>query len=788
MEDSHVRTGRAGLLEKIAYGILLAITFLIPIFFVPVSFISTQFGTSLLFAFGTIVAAILYIIATLASGSIVLPRVAKYILGAMIAVPVCYTLAGIANGFSRMSFFGYTFDESTVGFILLAFVYLFLVSVLFRNKNRILYSYFFFVLSSLLSALFIAVRLVFGAKVLAFGMFTDLTSTVIGSWNNVGIFFGISAILSLLTHEMLHVSKLMKSVLLAALAASLFFLALVNFGAVWIILGICSLAFLLYSFFSSKSKRISYYSIVVCVISAVFIIWGSTLGAYLSNHLNVSNVEVRPSLSVTMDIARNTLKTRPLFGSGPNTFVTQWLSFKPDDVTSTIYWNTDFTNGIGLLPTFAVTTGIFGILSWILFLGFFLYLGGKAIFSPWEDSFAKYLGVSSFFVSLYLWIMAFIYVPSAVIIVLTFFFTGLFFASAYVAGVIPVTLRVFSDHPRTGFLSSLAMVALFVASLGLGYGLLKNSQSLWYFQKSSYALNTAGDITGAENYMNKAISAVPYDVYYRALSEIEIFKLNAVLSQDPKQVKPEDAQKQFNAVLSDAIKAGIAAKDADPINYLNWIALARVYEAVSVPQLQVQGAYQSAQFAYGEALRRNPKNPGILVLLSRLAVTGEDLPNAKAYALQAIQQKQNYLDAYFLLAQIEVANKNVKGAIDSVQAATVIDPTNSAVFFQLGLLKYNTQDYGGAIDALEKSVALVPDYANAKYFLGLSYEAAGQHAKAIQEFQDLKKSNPDSKEVDAILANLLAGKPIVNTAAAATTAKPQPVKSAKLPVKEAVQQ
>jgi tetratricopeptide (TPR) repeat protein len=104
------------------------------------------------------------------------------------------------------------------------------------------------------------------------------------------------------------------------------------------------------------------------------------------------------------------------------------------------------------------------------------------------------------------------------------------------------------------------------------------------------------------------------------------------------------------------------------------------------------------------------------------------------------------------------------------------------------LLKYNTQDYGGAIDALEKSVALVPDYANAKYFLGLSYEAAGQHAKAIQEFQDLKKSNPDSKEVDAILANLLAGKPIVNTAAAATTAKPQPVKSAKLPVKEAVQQ
>jgi len=781
MEESHVRIGRSGLLEKIAYGVLLAATFLSPIFFVPVSFISTQFGTSLLFAFGTIVAVLLYIIATLTSGSIVLPRMAKYMIGSIAVVPLCYALAGIANGFSRMSFFGYTFDESTVGFILLAFVYLFLVSMLFRTKNRILYSYFFFVLSSLVVALFLALRLVFGAKILAFGMFTDLTSTVIGSWNNVGIFFGISAILSLLSHEMLRVSKFMKAILLAALFVSLFFLALVNFGAVWIILGICSLAFILYSFFNSKARKISFYSVVVCAISLIFVVWGNSLGTSLSNRLNVSNVEVRPSFSVTMDIARNTLKTRPLFGSGPNTFVTQWLSFKPDDVTSTVYWNTDFTNGIGLLPTFAVTTGLFGILSWILFLGFFAYLGVKTIFSSWEDSFAKYLAVSSFFVSLYLWIMACIYVPSGVIIILTLFFTGLFFASVYVAGIIPLSVRTFADHPRTGFLASLAMVALFVASLGLGYGLLRNSESLWYFQKSSYALNASGDVVSAENYMKSALDAVPYDVYYRALSEIEIFKMNSILSQDPKQLAPEDMQKQFGAALAEGIKAGMAAKDADPSNYLNWIALARVYEAVSVPQLKVQGAYQSAQLAYGEALRRNPKNPGIFVLLSRLAVTGGDLSTAKTYALQAIQQKQNYLDAYYLLAQIEVANKNVKGAIDSVQAATVIDPTNPGVFFQLGLLKYNVRDYSGAIEALEKSTSLVPDYANAKYFLGLSYEAAGQHAKAIQEFQDLKQTNPDSKEVDTILANLLAGKPITSTA---DIAKPD---SKKLPVKEVSQ-
>ncbi len=282
--------------------------------------------------------------------------------------------------------------------------------------------------------------------------------------------------------------------------------------------------------------------------------------------------------------------------------------------------------------------------------------------------------------------------------------------------------------------------------------------------------------------MNKAIAAVPLDVYYRSLSQIELYKLNAVLSQDPKKVKPEDAQKQFSTVLSNAIKAGIAATNADPKNYLNWIALGQVYQSASDPALGVTGAYESAQFAYNEALRRNPKNPGILILFSQLAQTHKDLTAAEQYATQAIQAKKDYLDAYFLLSQIEVANKNIKGAIDSVTSASVIDPTNAAIFFQLGLLKYNNQDYAGAIIALEKATNLTPDYANAKYFLGLSYEATGEHQKALAEFTALKATNPDSQEVATILTNLQAGKPIFTNA---KTTKPEKAKT--LPIKETVQ-
>lgn len=783
------------LFEKISFGVLLVVTFLIPIFFVPASFISTQFGTSLLFAFGVIIAFLVYIISTLYYGEIELPKPSKYVLGFTVLVPLVYTLAGVANGFSRMSFFGYTFDINTVGFIILGFVYLLLTSFLFKSKSRIFYSYFAFVVSAILLSLFLLVRIIWGSSVLSFGVFNSLTSSMVGSWNNVGIFFGITTILSLLTYEMVRVSRMMKGLLSIALLFSLLFLSLVNFGVIWIIVAITAFLFILYSLFNSQPNsfigepqgtslknrltRIPVYTSIVFVISLIFIIWGSTVGAYLSNKFNVANIEVRPTLGVTLNIAQNTMKDRPLFGSGPNTFTTQWQTWKPDDVVSTIFWNTDFANGIGLLPTFAVTTGFFGILSWLLFLGFYVYTGFKSIFARIDDDFVKYLLTSSFFVSLYLWFMAFVYMPSTTIFIMTLFFTGLFFASVYLADIIKIENKVFSINPRTGFAFSLVLVGFFLASVSLGYGLFKNSQSLWYFQRSSYALNTVGDVSLSEQYMAKAISAVPNDVYYRALSEIQIIKLNQVLSQDPKKVKTADIQKQFSDTLTSAIKAGAAAKDADSNNYLNWIALGRVYEAVSAPELKVEGAYESAQFAYNEALRHNPKNPGILILHSRLAIVKKDLNQARNYALQAIQLKRNYTDAYFLLSQIEVEGKNIKGAIESVTAVTIIDPTNSGAFFQLGLLKYYSGDFAGSIQSLLKAIEITPNYANARYFLGLAYERLEQHAKAIEQFEELKKTNPDNEEVKRVLTDLKEGKSIFVDPEVAN-----PEKTNKLPVKE----
>ncbi len=73
-------------------------------------------------------------------------------------------------------------------------------------------------------------------------------------------------------------------------------------------------------------------------------------------------------------------------------------------------------------------------------------------------------------------------------------------------------------------------------------------------------------------------------------------------------------------------------------------------------------------------------------------------------------------------------------------------------------MRYDNKDFTGAAAAFEQAVALTPDYANAKYFLGLSYNQLNRKPQAIALFQDLVKTNPDNKEVALILTNLQAGK------------------------------
>lgn len=771
--DSGTPKGKASW-DKASFFVLVAALFLSPLFFWPAQTFPFQFGKAYLAIGATILAAIIWIVGRLRAGSIVLPYHAAFFGGA--GVIIALFLSTIFSIGVKTSLLGNGSEITTFGFLTIMFVLTFLVFWQNRTKDRIFYTYLALFASFLILAVFHLLRLAFGADFLSFGIFTSAISNTVGKWNDLGIIFGLGAILSLITIELVSVKQALQWALYAVLTFSMLFLVLVNFTSVWVAVALFALMLFLYEAVYARKeggegekKMLPITPLVVFLIAAILVIpvgrvaqsqslrtVGMVLNDRIAPAFNILHLEVRPTWGSTYDVTKAALATDPVFGVGPNHFMERWLQHKPAAVNNTPFWNADFAYGIGLLPTLFATTGLLGVLSWVIFLGLFLYAGFRAVFSRIADSFSRYLVFSSFFSALFLWLFAFLYVPSIVPVFLCFIFTGIFFGSLAQAGLLKTKEFVFVDNPRAGFATMLILVFVLVLSVVTLYVYTSKFSSAKLFQQGVYAFNVQGNVAEAEAYFQKAVEKSSLDTYYRFLSELSLIKMNNLLSQPAAQTTQQAAQQELMTIFGQAKQYAESAVDASGTNYQNWLALGRVYEAL-VP-LKLDGAYGLAVASYDNALTWNPRSPEIYLTRARLEVANGDRVKAREYVGKALEQKNNYTEAVFFLSQIEVAEGNLPQAIKSVEASIFLSPQEPVLYFQLGILKYNTKDYKGAVEALEQATLLNRDYANARYFLGLSYDRLGRSKDAVAQFEDILRMNPGNEEVKSIIDNLSAGR------------------------------
>jgi tetratricopeptide (TPR) repeat protein len=386
----------------------------------------------------------------------------------------------------------------------------------------------------------------------------------------------------------------------------------------------------------------------------------------------------------------------------------------------------------------------------------FIWLGVKTIFYSLSDLFSRYVVTTTFLISLFLWAMSIFYVPSVVIVALTFFFTGLFAASLEREGMLKTKTFSLSDHPKLSFVSVLLLMFILIGSVTLGYMVFQRSASLVYFQKSlnSYQKDQNVDTAGA--LMAKAVNLGGYDVYYRVMSQIDLARVNQLLAKPG--ITPESIRDPFQKEVGTAIANAKKSTEISPENYQNWISLAQVYAALVPQPFAIPGAYENALTTFNKAVEVAPMNPTTQLLLARLEVAHNDVKKAREYAAKAVELKSNYAEAHFLLAQIEATEGNVAKAISSLETTLLLSPENPGLFFQLGLLKYNQKDFEGAVQAFAQAVVKVPDYANARYFLGLSLYNIDRVQEALAQFEEVAKTNPDNQELMTIITNLKSGK------------------------------
>jgi Tfp pilus assembly protein PilF len=769
-------------LETAAYIVLSLVLFFAPIFFIPSLSVPFALGKSGLLLYGTALALVLWMVARLKDGVFEAPK--SWFYASSLLVAVTYLVSALVSGNRGVSLSGQAFELGTASFIIASLVFFALIPLLAKSKEKIFYGYVALLGSFLVTGIFHALRFMVGPEFLSFNLFTSPSASLLGKWNDLSIFLGLVSISSLFALELASLGKKMRILSYIAFFGSLALLVIANFQSVWIVLALFSLIFFVYQLSFKKTvvdgqRRIPALTLAALVLSVFFVFAGNSIGSLASNALGVSQVEVRPSWGATTEITASSLASDPVFGVGPNRFSTQWLLAKPAGINSTLFWNVDFNYGIGFIPSMLVMVGIVGGIAMVVFLVLYLMTLAKALVGQGSSPFSRYLVLSTLFGSLYLWIFSVIYVPSQAIWILTLGMTGLFVAALREDGAMKFGSVSISTRPAWSFVSVLLTILALIGTLSFVYHASTKYLANIYFQRGVTALQSTGTLDTGEADITRALSLSESPLYYRVLSELYLARLNELFADE--KISQTEAQSKFQALLSTAIQAAQRAVALDGTDYQNHLSLGRVFEAV-VP-LNIEGAYDNAKSAYNEGLLRNPQSPEIELVLARLEVTNKDNKAAREHIEKAIAEKPDYADAIFLLSQIDIAEGNITKAIESVRSVATLSPNDAGVFFQLGLLYYNQKDYVNSTVALERAILLSPQYANAKYFLGLSYYQTGDTEKALSEFRDLVKTNPDNAEIQAILENIEAGK-----SPFADQPDSKPERRSTLPVKDSVPQ
>jgi tetratricopeptide (TPR) repeat protein len=747
--------------------------------FIPSTTIPFLYTKIAILAIGGLIAVAFYILARLTRGNIIVPPVP--LLGALWIVPLAYALSSLFSGAGfGTSFFGTELEPDTFGFMLLLALLATLTALVFRRTNQ--YRVFFAVSACVLGFI-LAAQIVFLILGHIMPNTVGATANLVGSFMDLGMLTGLGVSLALLTQRFLTLTGWKQIALWVGGGVGLVMLALVNAGLVWILVALVSLGLFIEAILrrrvsvddsdldgvetlsaehdshmpaSDHSESGSLAApLVVLVIALFFIIGGSTIGSALTTAFGTNVLDVRPSWQSTFNVGSHTYASSPIFGSGPNTFSQQWLKFRDRSLNNTVFWNVNFTSGIGLIPTSFVTEGLLGALAWIGFIGLFLFFGLRALlFRTPVDPFARFVSITSFVGTLYVLGLMIFATPGPVVLVVGFVMAGLFVSSLRYAGMRQEWGIVFAKNPRVGFVIVFGLTLLLLASVVAAYVVVERYLADHAYAQASVSAS-AGNLTAADAAINQAILFAPSDRAYQLAAAIGIAHMNQIASNT--KLTPAQAQQQFQAALSGSVQAAQAATKLGTNNYQNWVVLGTVYQTV-VP-LNIDGAYQNAKAAYQHAILLNPTDPTLPYTMAQLDIAHKDGPAAEADLIQAISLKSDYTQAIFLFSQLEAQQGKAKEALQAAEAAAYFAPNDPTVLFQVGILRSANGDTNGAVVALSQAVQLNPQYANAHFFLAVMYATLNQYPQAIAQLQAVAGLSPaNAQAVAADISQLQTGK------------------------------
>jgi len=748
-------------LQKFPQYLVLGLFLLLPLFFVPKLWATLGFDKVILtlLVSAMVVGFTSFMSLRLTRAKTVLPFSLLIFWGFVVVAFV----SALYSGDTLDSLRGSVFEVQTVGFLVVLGLSITIPLILQGSRAKALNAVFLFFSSATILLAYSLARIIFGAEFLSFSSFNTVTVSPVGDFNDIGILSGLIIVLSLISLVLLRLKTWLQWLILVVVAIALTLLAVINFFNLWLAVGFFS--FLVFVFLIARntlfqdtdnsgshqtSALLFVITTLVCVVSAVFIMAGDLAGNSVAKVVVVDYAEVTPSFKGTLGIARGVYEESALLGIGPNRFADGWRLHKDPNINQTIFWDTDFDSGIGFVPTLFVNLGLLGGSALVAFHLWFLYLGYRMfIGSSNRDPYWFYVGVSSFAMASFVWLMSYIYEPGATILLIGALFTGLTFVSS--GALVPSSvksIKLVTSRQRGFLLMTLVIViisATFIFLLSVGKQ---------YIAQSSFteSRNTTESVEEFERIASEAFLLYRDDRFVNTRAQIKLSEINILLNI------PNPTEEDQQRFLTNIRQAQIFIEQAlieDPTNPDNHAILAAVYSSLAVAG--TDGAKERALASLEDAQQLDNKNPGYYLAAAQMAARVGDLALARSKIAESLELKPNYTEALYLLAQLDIEEGDVVSAIAIVRSIISLEPRNPTRYFQLGMLLSSEKKYEEAIGEFTTAVRIDPQYANARYLLALTYISVSQPAKALVELRIVAQTNQENIQLQELISRIESG-------------------------------
>lgn len=788
--SKHQATTTRGL-DFVIIGSIFLVFLLCPLFFTGLVAQNIGFEKITLFYFLTLLGAVAWVTKAVIMGELNIKRTPlDWPIVGLLAVFVISTVLSVSQKDSLIGSYGNSVKSLGAVIIFILFYYLVINNI---DQKRIKLLFWGFISSTALTAVYSLLQLM-GKFILPLDFTKALSFNPMGSLSGLTMYLIIG--LPLLVIGMTQLKEIhpgikgkispvaIKGFLGGIIIIALFILALLNGFTFWpaAVAGIV----IILMFLLSKIIKVSSSNIVIPIATFLLLIILLVLGNFNIMTLNLP-VEVSLSRRASWDIAKESLKNDPLFGSGPSTFVYDFVKYKGVDFNGSPLWNARFDNSSGALFELAATAGGLGALAVIVLFLIALSICFLTLIKVHKSESQSIL------------LALFSSMITVIIFSLLFSLNGSLVLISLLVSILAVSMAIVNYPERFKSLNlsfraspkyALALAAIFL-SLSAGVVILftmgiKMYLADYYVRQSLLTADTNKKIEK----LNKAIILAPYqDIYYINLANNHM----ALANQEAQSGRDQGV---IERNLSLAIEKGKKALEIAPNSVANEEALALIYENAS---FYVRGALEWAENLYNKNIELEPDNPTPFIRLALInmarANAETDKTEQERYINEAIKkydlalEKKGDLGAAYYGKAIAYERLNkIDESIDQLKKAVLSTRDNVDYRFELGRLYYNrgvasgglaqtaTKDIttgsednedlsvragqGGATvknddvaTAEQLFLSIVqanPNHANALYSLGLLYQKTGETANAKLVIKQLLEVVTDEPSVDLI--------------------------------------